>query len=61
MVGRAAYRLAPEVTRRRIYLETLNDILPRMGKKIIVDDELDGLLPLLELGPVSRLGEEGGN
>jgi membrane protease subunit HflK len=57
----AAYRVAPEVTRRRIYLETLNDILPRMGKKIVVDDELEGLLPLLELGPVSRLtGEDGG-
>jgi membrane protease subunit HflK len=31
------YRLAPEVTRRRIYIETLQDVLPGIGSKIIVD------------------------
>ena len=31
------YRQAPEVTRRRIYIETLQDVLPGIGSKIIVD------------------------
>jgi membrane protease subunit HflK len=44
-----AYRRAPEVTRKRIYLETMNDILPRVQQKIIVDDELKSVLPLLNL------------
>jgi membrane protease subunit HflK len=43
------YRRAPEVTRKRIYLETLNDILPRVSKKIIIDNDLDSVLPLLNL------------
>jgi membrane protease subunit HflK len=45
-----AYRRAPEVTRKRIYLETMNDILPRVQQKIIVDDDLRSILPLLNLG-----------
>jgi len=43
------YRKAPEVTRRRIYLENLADILPRVGRKIIIDDEAKGFIPLLDL------------
>ncbi|MDH3744140.1 MAG: FtsH protease activity modulator HflK [Acidobacteriota bacterium] len=43
------YRKAPEVTRQRIYLETMNDILPKMGNKMILDGNLDGVLPLLNL------------
>ena len=45
----AEYRKAPEVTRRRIYLETLTDILPKMGSKLILDGELEGVVPLLDL------------
>jgi membrane protease subunit HflK len=44
-----AYRQAPQVTRKRIYLETMNDILPRVQQKIIVDDEMKNVLPLLNL------------
>ncbi|MDX1502019.1 MAG: FtsH protease activity modulator HflK [Thermoanaerobaculia bacterium] len=44
-----SYRKAPEVTRTRIYLETMETILPRAGKKVVVDDDLEGLLPLLDL------------
>lgn len=44
-----SYRRAPEVTRRRIYLETMQTILPGVKRKIILDDDLDGLLPLLSL------------
>ncbi len=43
------YRKAPEVTQRRIYLETMNHILPRMGNKTILDGDLEGVVPLLDL------------
>jgi len=43
------YRLAKDVTRQRIYLETLNNILPKVGKKLIVDENIKGLIPLLDL------------
>jgi len=45
----AEYIKAPEVTRRRIYLETLQEVLPGLRSKIIVDDEARGILPLLNL------------
>ena len=45
----AAYRKAPEVTRKRIYLETMGRLLPKAGRKIIVDDDLEGLVPLLNV------------
>jgi membrane protease subunit HflK len=44
------YRKAPEVTRTRIYLETLSQVLPGVGKKLVVDENAKGLLPLLNLG-----------
>jgi len=45
----AAYRRAPEVTRRRIYLETMQAIYPQAERKVLVDAEMEGLLPLLSL------------
>jgi len=50
-----SYREAPEVTRRRMYLETMNEVLPRVSRKIILDGELKGVLPLLNLGPAFSL------
>ncbi len=44
------YTAAPEITRRRLYLETMSDILPNLGKTVIIDEETKGLLPLLNLG-----------
>lgn len=44
-----AYRQAPEVTRKRIYLETMGQILPKVQSKVIVDDDLRSVLPLLNL------------
>ncbi len=46
----AEYRKAPEVTRRRIYLETLGQVLPNVGRKLIVDENTGNLVPLLQLG-----------
>lgn len=40
---------SPEVTRRRLYLETLERILPKVGSKIIVDEKGNNVLPLLNL------------
>jgi membrane protease subunit HflK len=51
----AAYARAPEVTRRRMYLETLGTIYPKVKRKIIVDESLEGVLPLLPLGPTAEV------
>ena len=45
----AEYRKAPEVTRRRIYLETLQEVMPSIRSKIIVDEGTGSILPLLNL------------
>ena len=45
----SAYKKAPEVTRTRIYLETLNEVLATGPRKIIMDTEAKGLLPMLNL------------
>jgi membrane protease subunit HflK len=44
-----AYQRAPEVTRRRIYLETMEAIYPGVERKLVLDDDLSGVLPLLDL------------
>jgi membrane protease subunit HflK len=43
------YTKAPEITRTRLYLETMGDVLPGMGPKIIIDDSMKQLLPILPL------------
>jgi membrane protease subunit HflK len=43
------YVKAPEVTKQRIYLETLENILPKMGNKIITDQNGNSVLPLLQM------------
>jgi membrane protease subunit HflK len=45
----AAYKRAPEVTRRRIYLETMQEVLPQVQRSVVIDDSIKGLLPLLSL------------
>lgn len=42
------YMKAKKVTRQRIYLETMNEILPKVGKKLITDEEATGILPLFQ-------------
>lgn len=41
------YLKAPEVTRTRIYLETLGEVLPQARQQIIVDDTVQQILPML--------------
>lgn len=43
------YVKAPEVTKRRIFLETMEEILPKMGQKIITDEEGNSVIPLLQM------------
>ncbi len=40
---------APEVTRRRLYLEVINEVMPKIGRKVIVDEKQKNVLPLLNL------------
>ena len=43
------YRRAPEVTRTRLYLEGMAEVLGRARNKIIIDQDAQGLVPLLNL------------
>jgi membrane protease subunit HflK len=44
------YAKAKDVTKRRLYLETLKDLLPKLGDKYIIDADQNNVLPLLNLG-----------
>jgi len=44
------YVKAKEVTRRRLYLETMQTMLPRLGRKFVIDPDQKSVLPLLDLG-----------
>jgi len=44
------YKKAKNVTKRRLYLETIEELLPKLGQKYIIDSEQKNLLPLLNLG-----------
>ncbi|MCG6866830.1 MAG: FtsH protease activity modulator HflK [Thiogranum sp.] len=52
----AEYSKAPEVTRRRIYIETLQEVMPGIRSKIIVDEQTRSILPLLNLD--TRKGDQ---
>ena len=53
------YRKAPEVTRQRIYLETMSRILPQVQRKVIIDNDLRSVLPLLNLDAPGKGGGGG--
>ena len=55
-----AYRRAPEVTRRRLYLETMERVLPEIGGKLFVDKDAQGILPLLPLDGLMRAAGQTG-
>lgn len=44
-----AYRRAPEVTRRRLYLETMERVIPATGGRLFLDKDAKGIVPLLPL------------
>lgn len=43
------YVKATEVTKRRIYLETLGEVLPKLGNTVITDQKGNSVLPLLQM------------
>ena len=43
------YRLAPEVTRRRLYLETMEEILPKVDK-MVIEPGAASVVPLIPMG-----------
>ena len=47
------FRKAPEVTRKRLFIETMENVLPRVGRKIIVDEDIEGLTPIMSFEGVS--------
>jgi len=49
----AEYQRAPAVTRERLYLETMEEILPGMDKMIMEEDPADRVVPYL---PLERRG-----
>ncbi len=55
-----AYRGAPRVTRSRMYLETLSEVMPKLGQKVIVDESGASVLPLLNLNGARAPGPSPG-
>ena len=45
----AQYDKAPAITKQRLYLETMNEVLPKLGPKIILDQDAKQFLPLMNL------------
>lgn len=43
------YRKAPIVTKKRLYFETMEKVVPKFGRTIIIDESQKSLLPLLNL------------
>ena len=46
----AEYKKAPDITRKRLYLETMMEVLPNAKEKYIIDPKQSSILPLLNLG-----------
>lgn len=46
----AQYEKAPAITKQRLYLETMSEVLPKLGKKVILDEDAKQFLPLMNLG-----------
>lgn len=43
------YEKAPDITRQRLYLETMIEVIPNLGGKIILDEDAKQFLPLMQL------------
>ncbi len=54
----AEYKRAPEVTRSRLYLEALNQVLPKIGSIVVIQDGQTSPLPLLNLRDAQRFPQK---
>ena len=52
------YIRAPEVTKKRIYLETMEQLLPKIGNKVIIDESGTNVLPLLNIDGIRQLDNQ---
>jgi len=43
------YMKAPEITKQRLFLETMQSVIPRLGAKVITDEEGNNIIPLLQM------------
>lgn len=50
LVTLGEYKKAPDITRKRLYLETLSEVLPKAKEKYIIDPRQSSILPLLDIG-----------
>ena len=48
------YKKAPAVTRKRLHLEAMAALLPKLERKVIVDEKARGVLPLLNLDATAK-------
>jgi membrane protease subunit HflK len=47
------YEKAPAVTRQRLYLETMSELLPKLGGTVVIDEDARQFLPLMNLPPAA--------
>ncbi|MCK5450718.1 MAG: FtsH protease activity modulator HflK [Candidatus Omnitrophica bacterium] len=45
------YKKAPEITKKRLYLEKMAEVLPKVKRKFVMDSAQKSILPLLQLDP----------
>ena len=45
----AEYEKSPEITRQRLYLEAMQEVLSQVGDKTIIDESVNQMLPILNL------------
>ena len=55
----AEYSKAPDVTRKRLYLETMEQVL-KNSNKVIIDENQSGVVPYLPLNEIGRMGQTQG-
>lgn len=55
----AEYKAAPEVTERRLFIESLREVLPKVERKVVVDENASDVVPLLSMGdgPLDALND----
>jgi membrane protease subunit HflK len=52
----SAYKEAPDLTRKRLYLEMIDRVLPKIGQLYVLEESVNSPLPLLNLGAPMQNG-----
>ncbi len=55
----AEYRKSPEVTRRRMYLDSIETLMGRIDHLYVIDENQKGILPFLDMSKLGQSGEKG--